>query len=81
MGLNDFIISDNKIYNKIEKWFIEPYSKQIIIDGSQGNGKTFLIELFAEKYGYHLQRIDPYDFTNIKEFNNILKTLNLLTID
>jgi len=81
MDLNDFIVADNKTYQKIDSWFNTRHSQRIIVDGQAGNGKTCLIEILAEKYGYHLQRIDPYDITCIKDYNNILKTLNLMPID
>jgi Holliday junction resolvasome RuvABC ATP-dependent DNA helicase subunit len=52
-----------------------------VLDGVPGNGKTFLIELFAKEYDCYLQVIDAYDVTDMNEFNNILKTLNLLPIE
>jgi len=81
MGLNNFIANENKIVRQIEDWFNNQHSKQIILTGPPGNGKTYLIQLLAEKYDYHLQTIDPYDITNKNDFNNIIKTLNLLPID
>jgi len=81
MDLNDFVKYDNQKVDKIINWFRNLHSKRIILDGPPGNGKTFLVELLCKEYNYHLHRIDPYDFRNKQEFNNIIKTLNLLPLD
>jgi len=81
MDLNDFIAQKKDTVKQIESWFNTKHSQSIVIKGQPGNGKTCLVEILAKKYGYYLQRIDPYDFTDKNEFNNILKTLNLIPID
>jgi len=74
-------IGNKGTVEKIDNWFRTKYSKSIVIQGQPGNGKTFLVELFAKKYDYYLERIDPYDINNINDFNNIIKTLNLIPLE
>ena len=74
-------IGNKSTIEKIDAWFNDRHSNCIFIHGTFGNGKTFLVELFAEKYGYQLQRIEPYDITNKVNFNNMVKTLNLIPIE
>ena len=79
-GFEDFV-GNKKILMQTDSWFKNKYSRQIVIEGPTGNGKTFLVEIFAEKYGYLFQRIDPYDITKKEDYNNILKTLSLMPIE
>jgi hypothetical protein len=79
-GFEQFV-GNKQTVSKVDSWFNDKHSKCIVLDGTPGNGKTFLIELLAAKYNYYLQAVDPYDVTDIKEFNNILKTLNLIPLE
>ena len=63
----------------LEGWYHKscyepPY---VLLFSSSGNGKTFLVNLFAQEMNLDLQTIDADDITSQEEMNNVIKSLNL----
>jgi len=56
----------NKLHNWLDQFFNSPSKKLkkfVIIEGSTGNGKTFLVRCMANEFGVDLHRITPDKIT------------------
>ena len=85
MSLSNFVGNYNEVkilFNWLDDFYKNIHnSKHAIIVGSSGNGKTFLSELLAKEFDVELFRIHPYNVEDGNQLNNILKSINLDTLD
>ena len=78
-ALNDWLVSffDFSIPYVDDKGDPKELKSYVILHGSSGNGKTFLVECLAKEYNLYLLRFTSDDFGNI---NDIEKSINLQPI-
>jgi len=85
LPVNKFV-GNNVQVHKIFNWIQSIYSKDdvpkyAVIKGNSGNGKTFLVELLAESFNAELFRITPADINKKDDFNDIIKSINISSLD
>lgn len=85
MKLNEFI-GNKSVTFKITKWLNDFFSKSTnikycILYGASGCGKTTLVKLLAEEYKIDLLNVTPSDINNKDDMNNIIKSVNITSLD
>jgi len=86
MGVNA-VVGNTKPLHQLCDWLNKYYNTDetdipayAIIYGSSGNGKTFIVENIAESMKVELFRITPFDIETTDDLNNIIKSLNMKTL-
>ena len=85
--VKDFVGNELQIH-KICDWLTNFYHhpekdipRYVIIQGNSGNGKTYLGELLANTFKVELFRITPLDIESKDSFNEIVKSINIKTLE
>ena len=86
--INEFIGKNNVdtvriLINWINDCYRAPETVQTnyaILYGDSGNGKTFLVQLLADLFHLELFRITPFDIESGKDIYDIIKSVNITTL-
>jgi len=87
--INDFVGKNNfNTVNTLAKWIENYYFQHDIVSqnyailvGASGNGKSYLCKLLADTFNVELFRITPNDITSMQDMYDIIKSINIKTLD